>query len=219
MHTTLDHTVATDRTPVVSGTAPTLLDYSPKETLFFQGDHGDHVLHLQRGSVMLTMTTLTGKEAVVGIVGPGTFLGEEILAGSRSRRVTATAVTPCTVQVLPRQQVWQSLQHFHDFRRLFLSSILTRTIRLEHDLADQMLHSAQERLARALLLMAGNYEPDEDMITLPPVSQELLANIVGTTRARINHFMNAFRKQGVLAYDHHGITINRSRLSRVPAVN
>lgn len=221
MHTTQDYTTKmgpmgqTALPPVVAVTTPTLVDYAPKQVLFFQGDIEDHVLHIQSGEVMVTVNTSSGKEAVVGILGPGAFVGEEVLTGRSRRRVTATAITACTVQLLPRAQVWQSLQHFNDFRRLFLSSLLSRTIRLEQDLADQMLHSAKPRLARALLLMAGTADPDDDQITLPTLSQEVLANMVGTTRARINHFMNEFKKLGVLSYDQHGITINRPRLSAV----
>jgi CRP/FNR family cyclic AMP-dependent transcriptional regulator len=199
----------------VAADTPILVEYAPKQVIFFQGDIEDHVLHLQSGEVMVTMNTAAGKEAVIGVLTAGAFLGEEVLAGRSRRRVTATAITPCTVQLLPRQQVWQSLQHFHDFRRMFLASVLSRTIRLEQDLADQMLNSAKPRLARALLLMAGASDPDDDVITLPTLSQEVLANMVGTTRARINNFMNEFKKLGALTYDQNGITVNRPRLSAV----
>ena len=195
MQTTIDTGITPVTTPVLAETAHSVLEFCPKEVIFFQGDREDHVLQLVSGEVMLTMATLTGKEAIVGTLTVGAFLGEEVLAGRKCRIVTATAVTPCSVRVFTRQQVWQMLQHEQQFRERFIASMLTRTIRLEHDLADQMLNSAKKRLARALLL---------------------LASMVGTTRGRINRFMNEFRKRGIVKYDQHGITLTRSLLRQVP---
>jgi len=214
MQTTLDY-LETRRAPATED-ATALVDYAPKDVLFFQGDRDDHVLHLQSGEVMLSMTTASGKEAVIGRQGSGAFLGEEILTGARGRRATATALTPCTVRLWPRHQVWQSLQRDDEFRLQFVSSLMSRVLHLEHDLVDQMVHSARQRLARQLLLLADSGDTDDDLCVLPPLSQEVLACMVGTTRARVNHFMNEFRTQGLLTYDHRGITINRARLGRVP---
>ncbi|MCC7185149.1 MAG: Crp/Fnr family transcriptional regulator [Acidobacteria bacterium] len=216
MQTHIDTRIDTVLTPGVAESGHTVLEFCPKEVIFFQGDREDHVLQLVSGEVVLTMATLTGKEAIVGTLAAGAFLGEEILAGRKCRVVTATAVTPCTVRVFTRQQVWQSLQHESTFREHFVTSMLSRTIRLEHDLVDQMLNSAKKRLARALLLLASKVDPTEDTCVLPSVSQEKLASMVGTTRGRINRFMNEFRKRGIVNYDQNGITVTRSLLRHVP---
>jgi CRP-like cAMP-binding protein len=216
MQTNIDTTIGTRPTPGLAETNQTVLDFCPKEVIFFQGDREDHILQLVSGEVMLTMATLTGKEAIVGTLTAGAFLGEEVLAGRKCRVVTATAVTPCTVRVFTRQEVWQSLQHESSFREHFVTSMLARTIRLEHDLVDQMLNSAKKRLARALLLLASKTDPSEDTCLVPTVSQEKLASMVGTTRGRINRFMNEFRKRGIVNYDQHGITVTRSLLRQVP---
>ena len=195
----------------VNGTAgveqipQSLLTYYPKEVIFFQGDIGDHVLHIRSGEVTIAVATLSGKEAIVGVLGPGAFLGEEALAGRQCRVVTATAMTHCTLQVVRSQQMWDLLQHEHDFREHFVSSMLSRTIRLEYDLVDQMLNSAKQRLARVLLRLA---EGDPHGAT--KISQETLAGMVGTTRSRVNHFMNEFKRRGHVTYEHQRIKVNRS---------
>lgn len=216
MQTTTNTTITPDTTRVMAETSQSVLEFCPKEVIFFQGDREDHVLQLVSGEVMLTMATLTGKEAIVGTLSAGAYLGEEVLAGRKCRVVTATAVTPCTVRMFTRSQVWQMLQHEQQFRERFIASMLTRTIRLEHDLVDQMLNSAKKRLARALLLLASKTDPSEDTCMVPTVSQEKLASMVGTTRGRINRFMNEFRKRGIVSYDQHGITLTRSLLRQVP---
>jgi CRP/FNR family cyclic AMP-dependent transcriptional regulator len=216
MQTTINTTITAVTTPAMAEATHSVLEFCPKEVIFFQGDREDHVLQLVSGEVMLTMATLTGKEAIVGTLTAGAFLGEEVLAGRKCRIVTATAVTPCSARVFSRQQVWLMLQHEEQFRERFISSMLTRTIRLEHDLVDQMLNSAKKRLARALLLLASKMDPSEDTCVVPTVSQEKLASMVGTTRGRINRFMNEFRKRGIVSYDQHGITLTRSLLRQVP---
>jgi len=200
----------------VKETNHTLLQFDPNEIVFLQGDCEEHVLQLISGVVMLSMASRTGQEANVGMLTAGAFLGEDVLAGSKCRVVTATAVTPCRVRLFTPQVVWQMLQRDEEFREHFIASILSRTIRLEHDLVDQMLNPARARLARALLLMAGKIDPNEDTCLLPPVSQEQLASIVGTTRSRINLFMNEFRKRGIINYDRSGITVKRSLLRHMP---
>lgn len=202
--------------PIGPESSQTVLEFCPKEVIFFQGDREDHVLELISGEVMLTMATLTGKEAIVGTLSAGAFIGEEILTGRRCRVVTATAVTQCTVRIVTRQQMWQLLQHEAQFREHFISAMLTRSIRLEHDLVDQMLNSAKKRLARVLLLLASKADPNEDTCVLPSVSQEKLASMVGTTRGRINRFMNEFRKRGIVSYDQNSITVTRSLLRHLP---
>ncbi len=191
-------------------------EFRPRDVLFFQGDRDDHILQLMSGDVMLTMTTLTGKEAVVGSLSAGAFLGVEALAGRRTRVATATATTACTVRAVTADQMWHLLQHDQDFRERFVSEMLTRTMRLEYDLVDQILNSAKKRLARVLLQLAGKADPMEDTCVLPSLSQEQLARMVGTTRGRINRFMNDFRTRGIVSYDQHGITVNRSLLRHVP---
>lgn len=191
-------------------------EFRQREVLFFQGDREDTVLQLMSGDVMLTMTTLTGKEAIVGSLSAGAFLGVEALAGRRTRVATATAVTPCTVRTVTAEQMWHLLQHDQDFRERFVSAMLTRTMRLEHDLVDHILNSARKRLARVLLLLAAKGNPADDTCVLPAVSQEQLARMVGTTRGRVNRFMNDFRASGIVRYDQHGIIITRSLLRQVP---
>jgi CRP/FNR family cyclic AMP-dependent transcriptional regulator len=216
MQTHIDTTISTVLPPLVAEKNQTVLEFCPKEVIFFQGDREEHVLQIISGEVMVSMATLSGKEAIVGTLTSGAFLGEEVLAGLACRVATATAVTPCRVRVFARQQVWQMLQHEHQFRERFVSSMLTRSIRLEHDLVDQMLNSAEKRLARTLLLLASRTEPTEDTCVIPTVSQEKLASMVGTTRGRINRLMNEFRKRGLVSYNQHEITVTRSLLRQVP---
>ena len=139
---TIDLTSAPGPAHIVHGTTRTVLEVDPKEVVFFQGDQEDHILQLMAGELILTMSPPAGGDAVVGCLLARQFIGEEALAGRPCRLVTATAATRCTVRVMPRAEVWNLLQHEHLFREHFVSSLLSRTIRLEHDLADQMLNSA-----------------------------------------------------------------------------
>jgi len=194
----------------------TIREFGPKETIFVQGAREEHVLQLISGEVMLAMVTQAGKEAVVGILASGAFLGEEILAGRRCREETATAITSCRVQLITGQQVWQMLQYDRHFREHFVAHLLVRLVRVEHNLVDQMLNSARTRLARALLLLANKDGAIGDTCLLPPLSQERLASLVGTTRSRINRFMNEFRKRGMVNYGHNGIIVKPSLLRHIP---
>jgi len=182
--------------------------------VYVQGDPADAVLYVQSGSVKLTVVSSAGKEAVVGMMGPGDFFGEGCLAGQSVRMGTATAMTPTTVLTIGHQQMLDVLHEQHALSDLFISYILARNIRIEEDLVDQLFNSSEKRLARTLLLLARYGKPDKPQRVLPKVSQETLAEMVGTTRSRVNFFMNKFRKLGFIEYNG-GIQINSSLLSVV----
>lgn len=182
--------------------------------VYVQGDPADAVFYVQEGSVKLTVVSSAGKEAVVGMMGPGDFFGEGCLAGQSVRMGTATATTPATVLAIAQRQMFDVLHEQHALSDLFISYVLRRNIRIEEDLVDQLFNSSEKRLARTLLLLARYATPDKSQQRLPKVSQEVLAEMVGTTRSRINFFMNKFRKLGFIDYNG-GIKVNSSLLSVV----
>jgi CRP/FNR family cyclic AMP-dependent transcriptional regulator len=197
-----------------SGVARRVAEFAGKQTVYSQGDSGDTVFYVQKGGVRLSVVNETGKEAVVAILGPGDFFGEGCLAGQPLRIGTATAIAPTTVLVIEKKEMIRVLHHEHAFSDRFISFMLARNIRIEEDLVDQLFNSSEKRLARTLLLLARYGKEDKPQRVLPKVSQEMLAEMVGTTRSRVNFFMNKFRKLGFIKYNG-GLQINTSLLSVV----
>jgi len=197
-----------------AGIARKVVEFKKKETVFSQGDVGSDVLYIQKGGVRLSVVNETGKEAVVAVLGPGDFFGEGCLAGQPLRIGTATAIGPSTVLVIEKKEMIRVLHIEHAFSDLFITYMLSRNIRIEEDLVDQLFNSSEKRLARTLLLLARYGTQDKPQRVLPKISQEMLAEMVGTTRSRVNFFMNKFRKMGFIKYNG-GLQINTSLLSVV----
>jgi CRP/FNR family transcriptional regulator, cyclic AMP receptor protein len=197
-----------------AGVARKTKEFKKEEVVYSQGDQAKSVLYLQKGGVKLTVVNELGKEAVVAILGPGDFFGEGCLAGQSVRMGTATAVTPSTALVIEKSEMLKVLHEQHGLSDRFISFMLARNIRIEEDLIDQLFNSSEKRLARTLLLLARYGKEDQPHGVLPKVSQENLAEMIGTTRGRVNFFMNKFRKLGFITYNG-GIEINTSLLSVV----
>ena len=176
-------------------------NFQAKETLFAQGDTAKNILYIQEGTVKLSVVNEAGKEAVVSILGPGDFLGEGCLADQPICMATATAVTATTALLIEKNEMIRVLHAEHDFSDRFIAYMLTRNIRVEEDLVDQLFNSSEKRLARTLLLLARYGAPGDAKTVLPKVSQETLAEMIGTTRSRVNFFMNKFRKLGFIEYN------------------
>jgi CRP/FNR family cyclic AMP-dependent transcriptional regulator len=185
-----------------------------KETIFAQGDPANNVMYIQEGRVKLTVVNETGKEAVVAIFGPGDFFGEGCLAGQSIRMATATTIAPTTVLVIEKHEVIRVLHAEHEFSDRFIAYTLARNARVEEDLIYQLFNSSEKRLARTLLLLARYGAQDQPQKVIPNVSQEMLAEMIGTTRSRVNFFMNKFRRLGFIQYDGE-IHVNKSLLSVV----
>jgi CRP/FNR family cyclic AMP-dependent transcriptional regulator len=197
-----------------AGLDRTLAKFREKETVFTQGDLAKNVIYIQEGGVKLTVVNETGKEAVVAILGPGDFFGEGCLAGQSSRMATATAIALTTVLVIEKNEVVRMLREEHAFSDRFIAHTLARNIRVEEDLVDQLFNSSEKRLARTLLLLARYGAQDHPQRVIPKISQEMLAEMIGTTRSRVNFFMNKFRKLGFIQYNGE-IHVNKSLLSVV----
>src|SRR3984957_16333638 len=197
-----------------AGVARTIMEFQAKDTIFTQGDLGKEVMYLQKGTIKLAVVSKTGKEAVVAMLQPGDFLGESALAGQPMRMATATAIGPVTVLVIGLKEMIRVLHAEHEFSDRFIAYMVGRNIRIEEDLVDQLFNSSEKRLARTLLLLAryGNHEKPQ--FVLPKISQETLAEMIGTTRSRVNFFMNKFKKLGFINYDG-GLHVNDSLLSVV----
>jgi CRP-like cAMP-binding protein len=171
-------------------------------------------MYIQEGGVKITAVSASGKEAIIAILGPGEFFGEGCLAGQTVRMGNATAVAPSTVLVIDKSEMQRVLHEQHELSDLFINFVLTRNIRVEEDLVDQLFNSTEKRLARTLLLLARYGKQDQPQRVLPKVSQETLAEMIGTTRTRVNLFMNKFRKMGFIKYNG-VIEVNTSLLSVV----
>jgi CRP/FNR family cyclic AMP-dependent transcriptional regulator len=197
-----------------AGIAKKVVEYKPLSVIFSQGDACDSVMYVQGGAVRLSVLSHAGKEAIVALLGPGDFLGEGALAGQRVRMGTATAVATTSVLVVPTKQMIQLLHDEAAFSHRFIEYMLSRNIRIEEDLVDQLFNSSEKRLARTLLLLARYGKEDRPQGVLPKLSQEMLAEMIGTTRSRVNFFMNKFRKLGFIEYNG-GLKINTSLLSVV----
>jgi CRP/FNR family transcriptional regulator, cyclic AMP receptor protein len=197
-----------------AGVARKVKEFKQAEVVYAQGAAADSVMYLQSGGVKLTVVNEVGKEAVVAILGPGDFFGEGCLAGQSVRIGTATAITPSTVLVIEKREMFKVLHEEHDLSDRFIRFMLSRNIRIEEDLVDQLFNSSEKRLARTLLLLARYGQEDQPHGLLPKVSQEMLAEMIGTTRSRVNLFMNKFRKLGFIKYNG-GLQINTSLLNVV----
>ena len=195
------------------GPSSRVLRYARGAVVFSQGDAAHVVKYIQKGAVKISVLSRIGKEAVVAILGPGDFFGEGVLTGQSVRIGTATALVPTSVLTIDKDVMIRLLRDEPTFSHRFISHMLARNVRIEADLVDQLFNSSEKRLARTLLLMAryGQASPEA---TLPKVSQETLAEIIGTTRSRVNFFMNKFRKLGLIEYNG-SIKVNRSLLSVV----
>jgi CRP/FNR family cyclic AMP-dependent transcriptional regulator len=190
------------------------VEYKAGATIFAQGDSALSVMYVEEGAVRLSVLSHAGKEAVVAVLDVAHFFGEGCLAGQSQRMATATAMTSCAILSVDKQEMVRQLHAKPAFADRFLTHMLTRNIRIEEDLIDQLFNSSEKRLARTLLLLARYGEPEASHRTLPRVSQETLAEMVGTTRSRVNFFMNKFRKLGFIEYNG-GLKINNSLLSVV----
>jgi CRP-like cAMP-binding protein len=188
------------------------VEHAPGTTIFAQGDPATSVMYVDRGTVRLSVLSHAGKEAVIAVLHGGHFFGEGCLVGQPHRMATAFAMAASTVIVVEKQEMVRQLHAQPAFADRFLSHMLTRNIRIEEDLIDQLFNSSEKRLARTLLLLARYGEPDVSHRALPKVSQETLAEMVGTTRSRVNFFMNKFRKLGFIEYNG-GLKVNNSLLS------
>src|ERR1700677_1152223 len=197
-----------------AGVARKIVEYRKEEKIYAQGDPASTVLYIQKGGVKISVVNEVGKEAVVALLGPGDFFGEGCLAGGPLRMGIATAITPTTVLAIEKKEMMKVLHDEHKLSDRFISYLLTRNIRVEEDLVDQLFNSIEKRLARALLLLARYSKQDQPQKMLPKISQETLAEMVGTTRSRVNMFMNKFRKLGFIDYNGR-IKINKSLLTVV----
>jgi CRP-like cAMP-binding protein len=199
-----------------AGLSKTVLSYARDESIYSQGDESDHVLYVQSGGVKLSVLSKRGKEAVIAMLGPGDFFGEGCLAGQAIRMGSATAITPSAILRVEKAQMLRLLQRQREMSNRFIAHLLTRNIRIEEDLIDQLFNSSEKRLARTLLLLARYGKDDKPIRTIPRMSQETLAEIVGTTRSRVNFFLNKFKKLGFIEYDgKHPLKVNKSLLTVV----
>jgi CRP/FNR family cyclic AMP-dependent transcriptional regulator len=199
-----------------AGLAKKIVEYGRGESIFTQGDACADVLYVQTGGVKLSVLSKTGREAVVAMIGPGDFFGEGCLAGQPLRMGSATAITPSTILFVAKEKMVRLLHKQHAMSDRFISHMLSRNIRIEEDLIDQLFNSSEKRLARTLLLLARYGKQDKPARMVPKISQETLAEMVGTTRSRVNFFLNKFKKLGFIEYD--GVLplkINSSLLSVV----
>jgi CRP-like cAMP-binding protein len=197
-----------------TGVARKVLDYRRKETIFTQGDPSKHVMYIQKGGVKLSVVNEVGKEAIVAMLGPGDFFGEGCLAGQKLCIGSATAITSTTVLAIEKNEMSRMLHREHAFSDRFIKHMLSRNIRVEEDLIDQLFNSTEKRLARTLLLLARYGKKDQPQKVLASISQETLAEMIGTTRSRVNLFMNKFKKLGFI-HTNGGLHINSSLLSVV----
>ena len=190
------------------------LRFSKHQHIFAQGDPADAVFYLQTGRVQLAVVSRTGKEATIGILTNGSFFGEGSLAGQALRMSTATAMTECSVLRIEKNAMTQALRREHTFADLFVAYLLTRNIRYEEDLVDQLFNSSEKRLARVLLLLAHFGKEGAPEAIFPKISHKILAEMVGTTRARVSFFMSRFKRLGFIHYDD-GLQVLSSLLSIV----
>jgi CRP-like cAMP-binding protein len=197
-----------------AGIARKVTEFRKKEMIFSQGDPAKDVLYIQKGGVRLSVINEAGKEAVVAVLGPGDFFGEGCMAGQPIRIGTATAISATTALVIEKKEMIRVLHSEHAFSDRFITYVLSRNIRIEEDLVDQLFNSSEKRLARTLLLLARYGKEDKPHGVLPKVSQEVLAEMVGTIRSRVNFFMNKFKKLGFIRCNG-GLQINTSLLSVV----
>jgi CRP/FNR family cyclic AMP-dependent transcriptional regulator len=197
-----------------AGVSKKVTEYRRGESIFIQGDGAVTVMYIQRGGVKLSVVNGSGKEAVVAMFGPTDFFGEDCMAGQTVRMATATALAPTTLLVIDKNEMLRVLHEEHELSDRFIGYMLAHNIRVEEDLVDQLSNSIEKRLARTLLLLARYGKQDQPDRALPQVSQETLAEMIGTTRSRVNFFMNKFRKLGFIEYNGR-IKVNKSLLTVV----
>ena len=197
-----------------AGVARKVTEYRRNESIYSQGDAAETVMYVQKGGVKLSVVNGSGKEAVVAMFGPTDFFGEGCMAGQTLRMGTTTAVTPTTLLVIQKQELLRVLHAEQQLSDHFIAYMLAHNIRVEEDLIDQLFNSSEKRLARTLLLLARYGKQEQPDRILPKVSQETLASMVGTTRSRVNFFMNKFRKLGFIEYNGK-IKVNKSLLTVV----
>ena len=185
-----------------AGLGRRIVRLAPKQTFFSQGDPADSIFYLQKGRAKITIVSQAGKEATITLLSDGDFVGEEALAAVSGRRLTtATAMTACTAAKVTREEMIRVMHEEHDFSDMFLRFLLARSMRIQADLVDQLFNSSEKRLARILLLMAEFGKSGDPEPLIPKISQETLAEMIGTTRSRVSFFMNRFRKLGFVEYD------------------
>jgi CRP/FNR family transcriptional regulator, cyclic AMP receptor protein len=199
---------------VGEGQSSSVLNLSKDQIVFSQGDHADAVFYIRKGKVKFSVVSEQGKEAVVAILDKGVFFGEGCLAGQTRRMATATAMTDAVAVRLDKAAVVRVIHHEPEFSEVFITHLLGRNIRVEADLVDQLFNSSEKRLARLLLLLANFGQEEEPEPMIAKISQETLAEMVGTTRSRVSFFMNKFRKLGFISYNG-GIEVHRSLLNVV----
>jgi CRP/FNR family transcriptional regulator, cyclic AMP receptor protein len=198
-----------------AGVGSRIVQLAPRQTFFAQEDPADSIFYLQKGRAKLTVLSEAGKEATIALLAMGDFVGEESLASLSGRRLaTATALTSCTALRVRREEMIRVMHEEHDLSDLFLKFVLARSMRIQADLVDQLFNSSEKRLARILLLMEEFGKPEEPEPLIPKISQETLAEMIGTTRSRVSFFMNRFRKPGFIAYDGR-IRVHKSLLNVV----
>ena len=188
--------------------------FPKKQGIFAQGDAANAVFYIQTGKVRLTVVSKTGKEATIGILGEGDFFGEACMVGQPSRMLTATAMTDCAVLRIDKKAMIEALHREHELSDMFVAYLLARNIRHEEDLVDQLFNSSEKRLARILLLLAHFGKEGKPENVVPKISQEMLAEMIGTTRSRVSFFMNRFRKLGFITYNG-GLQVHSSLLNVV----
>jgi CRP/FNR family transcriptional regulator, cyclic AMP receptor protein len=196
------------------GEGRTLAAYPKNGKVFSQGDPADAIFYIQKGKVKLTVVSNQGKEAVVALLGPNDFFGEGALAGQQRRMASASTMAECSIMRLEKTSVVAVLRDEPTFAAVFVQYLLSRNIRIEEDLVDQLFNSSEKRLARVLLLLANFGKEDQPDLMIPKLSQETLAEIVGTTRSRVSFFMNRFRKLGFIHYNG-GLKVHSSLLNVV----
>lgn len=192
-----------------------ILTFDSGQTIYVQGGPTDAVFYIQKGKIKLTVVSQAGKEATIGVLGDGSFFGEGGLAGQLLRMGSASAMSDCTILRIDKKSMIKALHREQSFSDLFVSHLLARNIRYEADLVDQLFNSSEKRLARILLLLAHFGKEDKPEPVIPKISQESLAEMVGTTRSRVSFFMNRFRKLGFVEYDGSGMQVHSSLLSVV----
>ncbi len=185
-----------------AGIGRKIVEFRNKQTIFSQGDAADSVFYIQKGRVRLSVLSARGKEATLALLNPGEFLGEDAIPAPNTLRVaTATTITPCTLLNIGRKEMVRVIHDEHAFSDVFVSFLLARTMRIQEDLVDQLFNSSEKRLARVLLLLAQFGKAGKPTTTIPKISQEALAEMIGTTRSRVSFFMNRFRKLGFIQYN------------------
>jgi CRP-like cAMP-binding protein len=197
-----------------AGISRKVVEYRRGDAIFTQGDPCDHVLYIRQGAVKLSVLSKAGREAVVAMLGPGEFFGEGCLAGQSVRMGSATATLDSSVLLVDKDQMVRLLHKQHAMSDRFIAHMLARNIRIEEDLIDQLFNSSEKRLARTLLLLARYGKHDKPVRAVPPISQETLAEMVGTTRSRVNFFMKKFQRLGFIDYSK-GLKVNNSLLTVV----